>query len=107
MSLPSPAAIAQARTLACELSALVKGLDPGALLPADAVAAVETFSAIKDLAAHAELLAAGAVAAGGGWVGTGEPSAAHWLARTSGVGLGEARDVLATARRLASLPAVD
>src|SRR5215471_9261779 len=107
MSSTVPAALARARVLAGELQSLIEDLDPSVLLAGDARDAVEVFSRIKDLGAHGELLAAGAVAARDAWKASGEPTAAHWLSRTSGVGLCEVRDVLSTAARLASAPAVD
>jgi hypothetical protein len=80
----------------------------GALLSTEdaGFAAVEA-AAIERMAATVEGLAAARAADGGAWKQAGERSAAHRLARSTGTSVGQASETLETARRLATLPAVD
>src|SRR5947208_2016711 len=90
-----------------ELGEFVAGLEPETL-PAEAAAGlVDTFATIETLGAAGKALAARRVAASNLWRGVGERSAAHWLARRSGVSIGSAMSTLETAARLPELPAVD
>ncbi|TML86481.1 MAG: DUF222 domain-containing protein [Actinobacteria bacterium] len=90
-----------------ELREFVAGLEPETL-PAEAAAGlVDTFATIEKLGAAGKALAARRVAASNLWRGVGERSAAHWLARRSGVSIGSAMSTLETAARLPELPAVD
>ena len=78
-----------------------------ALLSAEGAAlAVVEAAAIERMAATVKGLAAARSADIGAWRGAGERSAAHHLARTTGTSVAQAGEVIDTARRLATLPAV-
>ena len=89
-----------------ELRACVKTLDVGGFSDGDALALFEWFAEVERLAAAGKALLAGRVASVGARA-TGERSAEHWLARTTGTSVGAARDTLDTAARLSALPEID
>src|SRR5438309_7981867 len=89
------------------LREIVAGLEPEALSADAAVGLVDTFVSMEKLVAAGKALAARRVAASNLWRGAGERSAAHWLARRSGVSIGSALATLETAARLPELPGVD
>ena len=66
---------------------------------------LEHATAIKNIATTVEALAAARVAESNAWKAAGERSAAHHLAKTTGVGVGTAAAALETAKRLNDLPA--
>jgi Domain of unknown function (DUF222) len=71
----------------------------------DAALVVEDATAIENMAASVKALAAARVAETELWKKNGDRSAAHHLARTTGVSVGRAHETLTTARRLRQLPA--
>src|SRR5947209_2057857 len=78
-----------------------------ALLPCDqAEQAVRVAASIEAMAATVKSLAAARAMAGQSWKDDGERSPAHHLARTTGVSVGQAADMIDTARRLEKLPEV-
>jgi hypothetical protein len=78
-----------------------------ALLPCDqAEQAVRVAASIEAMAATVKSLAAARAVAGQSWKDDGERSPAHHLARTTGVSVGQAADMIDTARRLERLPEV-
>src|SRR5437899_1763540 len=89
------------------LREIVAGLEPERLSADAAVGLVDTFVCMEKLVAAGKALAARRVAASNLWRGAGERSAAHWLARRSGVSIGNALATLETAARLPELPGVD
>jgi hypothetical protein len=89
------------------LREFVAGLEPEVLTADAAVDLVDRFVTLEKLVAAGKALAARRVAASNVWRGAGERSAAHWLARRSGVSIGSAMSTLETAARLPELPAVD
>ena len=89
------------------LREVVAGLEPERLSADAAAGLVDTFATIEKLAGAGKALAARRVAASNLWRGAGERSAAHWLARRSGVSIGNAMATLETAARLPELPGVD
>ena len=95
----------------CDLEAamreIVAGLEPETLSADAAANLVETFATIEKLAGAGKALAARRVADSNLWRGAGERSAAHWLARRSGVSIASAMATLETAARLPELPGVD
>ena len=75
-----------------------------ALLSAEqAATAVAGAAAIERMAATVKSLAAARLADTGAWKASGDRSAAHALARTTGTSVGQASEVIATARRLEDL----
>ena len=80
--------------------------DPSVLSAEQAALAVGEAAAIERMAATIKGLAAARCAAAGAWKQAGDRFAAHHLARTTGTSVGQAGEVLDTARRLGSLPAV-
>lgn len=80
--------------------------DPSVLTAEQAAVAVGDAAAIEKMAATVKGLAAARAAAAGAWKDAGERSAAHHLARTTGTSVGQAAEVIDTARRLEALPAV-
>jgi hypothetical protein len=79
--------------------------DPALVSGADASTVVELCAEIEHLAAGTRMLAAGRVADTGAWRSSGERSAAHWLARAAGTGVGEAVSTLQTSEKLHHLAA--
>jgi Domain of unknown function (DUF222) len=73
----------------------------------DAAKAIEHAAAIKNMAAGIEAMAAARVAATNEWKREGDRSAAHHLARTTGVSITQASDTLKTAQRLSDAPATE
>jgi len=78
--------------------------DAGRISAADAARVVEDAAAIENMAAFVKALAAARVAKTEVWKQDGDRTPAHQLARTTGVSVGQAREMLATARRLQDLP---
>jgi Domain of unknown function (DUF222) len=79
--------------------------DADPISPADAAQVVEDATAIENMAASVKALAAARFAETGLWKQDGDRSAAHHLARTTGVSVGHAQETLTTAGRLQELPA--
>jgi len=80
--------------------------DPSALSGEQAALAVGEAAAIERMAATLKGLAAARSADAGAWKQAGDRSAASHLARTTGTSVTQAAEVLDTARRLQTLPAV-
>lgn len=88
------------------LAAWVVELEPGVYSGDDARALLDVVSRVKRLASAAETLLAARVAETKAWrEGSNDRSAAHWLARRSGITIAEARAKLETAEKLDDLPA--
>lgn len=87
-----------------QLREWVADLEPGLLAGADARELLDVMSDVKRLAGAAELLLAKRVAETDAWEGAGDRSAAHWLARRTGVSVGEAKAKLETVAQLRELP---
>jgi hypothetical protein len=68
---------------------------------------LQSFTKIERVAATGKAMTAKRVADSGSWRADGDRSAAHWMARSTGVPVGEAVGVLETAERVANLPGVD
>jgi hypothetical protein len=89
-----------------ELTAWVADLEPGVFSGEDALVVLERVSAMKRLLGAAETLLAARVAETDAWRDDGaDRSAAHWLARRTGISIADAKAKLSTAERLADLPA--
>jgi len=73
----------------------------------DAAKLVGAFAEIERLAAAGKTLAAGQVERTNGWRAGGHRSAGEWLARETGSSVSVAGEVLATASRVAQLPATE
>ena len=82
------------------------GFDASLLSCEDAASVVAEAAVIENLAATLKGLAAARFAAGEGWKAGGDRSAAAHLARVTGTSVRAAGEVLETARRLDSLPAL-
>ncbi|MDQ2826332.1 MAG: 13E12 repeat family protein [Actinomycetota bacterium] len=78
--------------------------DASFLSTEQAAGAVALASSIEKMAATVKGLVAARAAGGGGWKGTGDRSAAHHLARTTGTSVGQATEAIETAQRLEKLP---
>lgn len=79
--------------------------DAALISAADAVRVVDDAAAIEKMAAAVKSLAAARVADTERWKRNGDRSAAHHLARTTGVTVADASEILRTANRLRDLPA--
>jgi hypothetical protein len=98
-----------ARPLLDLLSALevvVDAVDPGQVPARDAIDLVRVFDRISRVADGAKALAAGRVAESSLWAKGGHRSPAHWVARETGVGVGEAVRLLNLAEAVAAAPVV-
>src|SRR3954453_19625053 len=82
---------------------LASSFDPAVLSCEDAGLAVVEAAAIEAMAATVKALAAVRAGDGDAWKRAGERSAAQHLARSTGTSVGQAKETLQTARRLASL----
>ena len=87
-----------------ELSAYLSGLEPECITTADATELFSLFAELARLGAAGQTLMAARAAKGDAWRRAGHRSAASWMARQSGTGLGEAVGLLETAERLEALP---
>ena len=95
----------QVRSAIAALEELVRDVELGVVDGPGAVTLVELFTKGERLCASGKALAARRVEETGAYRRTGERSAGHWLATQTGVSVGSAMRVLATARALDSLPA--
>ncbi|MCA1846003.1 MAG: HNH endonuclease [Actinobacteria bacterium] len=93
------------RTLREAVGREVEGLEPALIHAPDAARLLAEFSRIEKLASAAVTLLAPRAADSGAWRSAGERSAAHWMARTTGVSVGQAVTTLETGAALAELPA--
>ena len=75
------------------LRQMVRGFDAGSVSVADAVALVDWFAEIERIASAGKTLAAGRAALCEPSRGTGDRSAADWLAKRTGSTVGDARSV--------------
>ena len=80
--------------------------DASLLTCEQAAEAVAEAAAIEKIAATLKGLAAARAAEGGAWKDSGDRSAAHYLARTTGTAVNQAAEWIETARRLEALPAL-
>lgn len=87
------------------LAVWVADLEPGEFSAEDALRLLDVVSGLKRLASAAETLLAARVAPSGLWKDGSDRSAAHWLARRTGMSVAEAKAKLDTAERLDDLPA--
>ncbi|HEV3471974.1 MAG TPA: DUF222 domain-containing protein [Actinomycetota bacterium] len=90
--------------LRARLKDIVRELEPERLTGKSAARLVEEFAAIENLAVAGKTLCAGRVAESGAWQASGEKTAAHWMAKTTGTSVGSAVASIETAARLAELP---
>jgi len=86
---------------------MVRGFDAGSVSVADAVALVDWFAEIERIASAGKTLAAGRAALCEPSRGTGDRSAADWLAKRTGSTVGDARSALDTASNLTRAPETD
>lgn len=87
-----------------QMARWVAELEPGEFSAEDALRMLDVVSDLKRLAGAAETLLAARVAPVGLWKDEADRSAAHWLARRTGMSVAEAKAKLDTASRLADLP---
>ena len=93
------------RQAAALLEGVAADLEPGTLDASGAKQLVDLFTRCERLSVAGRGLAARRVAAAVSWRREGDRSAAHWLARATGVSVGAASRSLQTARELEGLPA--
>ena len=86
------------------VDAVLAGLAPDALHPADAVSLFDEFEKLARRAAAGKALVASRAADASEWARAGHRSAEDWLARKSGTGWREAESLLATSQKLNELP---
>jgi len=99
--------LAELKELRVTLQEIVSKLDPNVLPTSVAVAMVEEFATIGNVADGGKALAGKRVSDSGAWRKNGEKSPAHWMAKKTGTSVGAAVGVLETAARLADLPATE
>ena len=92
------ALVASARTV-------VSSLDVASMTGPEATRSFELFAELERLAAAAKILVAPRLADSDEWAREGHRSAAEWMAKTSGTGVGEAKRVADTAEKIAGLGA--
>src|SRR6266576_802713 len=89
------------------VSALSRDFDASSMSPGQARRALEELGEIRNVVDALILKVGRRIDETGAHAGVGERSAASFVARTLGVRVGDARDVLDTAARLAESPVVD
>jgi len=89
------------------IQSYASGFDASALSPSEALRGLRETIAIKNIVATVEGQLAARVADTELHRTTGDRSAAHLLAKTAGTTVGQAKDAIDTARRLADQPALD
>lgn len=89
------------------LEKVVEKLDPDVLDPRAAVTLMSLLARGEKLCAAGKSLAASQVAASGTWRRSGDRTAAHFVARTTGDLVGETVVAIETAMRIKDLPATD
>src|SRR4051812_15267114 len=87
-----------------QLRSMLRRLDAAVLSGPQAVVLLDWFAEVERLAAAGKALVAARAAETNQWRRDGDRSPEHWLARKSGTTVGAAREALATAERLKSLP---
>ena len=85
---------------------VVRELDPARLSGPDAVRLMEGFAELERLAAAGKSLVAARAVDANQWRGV-DRAPEFWLARTTGISVGAARETLETAERMQALPAVE
>ena len=88
------------------LQALVEAVDPAQAPARDAIDLVRVLDRIGRVAEAAKASAAARVAESSLWSKAGHRSPAHWVARETGIGVGEAVKLLETAEVVAAAPVV-
>ena len=88
------------------LQGFVEAADPGQVPARDAIDLVRVLDRIGRVAEAAKAAAAGRVAESSLWSKAGHRSPAHWVARETGIGVGEAIRLLETAEAVAAAPVV-
>ena len=88
------------------LQGFVEAADPGQVPARDAVDLVRVLDRIGRVAEAAKAAAAGRVAESSLWSKAGHRSPAHWVAKETGIGVGEAIKLLETAEVVAAAPVV-
>jgi hypothetical protein len=88
------------------LQVFVAAVDPGQAPARDAIDLVRVLDRVCRVAEAAKVAAAGRVAESSLWSRAGHRSAAHWMARETGIGVGEAVKLLETADAVAAAPVV-
>jgi hypothetical protein len=92
--------------LVAALQAVVETLDLAQVPARDAIDLVRVFDRISRVAEAAKAAAAVRVAESSLWSKGGHRSPAHWMARETGIGVGEAVKLLETAEAVAAAPVV-
>jgi hypothetical protein len=100
----STVGLGEVRAQETALRELCAALDPDSIPLSDAPAVVASLAVIERLAAGARTRLARRVEESNVWRREGDRSPAHWLARTAGTSLGQARGTLDTSKRLVALP---
>lgn len=92
------------RQAVSEISAYLAQLDPDLVTTTQATELYRLFAELTRLGSAGQMLLSPRVAQSDTWKNEGHRSAASWLAKESGTGLGDAFGSLETAQRLESLP---
>jgi hypothetical protein len=92
------------RRAVSDISAYLAGLEPERITTAQATELFGLFAELTRLGSAGQVLLSPRVAQSDTWKAEGHRSAASWLAKKTGTGLGEAIASLETAERLQSLP---
>ena len=96
-----------AGALGAELIGALRALDPDAVVPEDAVELWRRLDGVERAVAGAKLRLARKVEESGVWRRQGYPTAAHFLARSAGITVGQAKEQLEASEQLAGLGAMD
>ena len=90
-----------------EVAALATSFDPSSISPAEAERVVADATAVVNMLDTIRALAARRAADGGGWRRDGARSPSHDLARKTGAPVSKAKELLAAAEQLSSLPTLE
>jgi hypothetical protein len=103
--MPSPVAFAVPKRAVTDVTAYLADLEPDRITTSQAAELSSLFAELARLGSAGQTLVARRAAQGERWKAEGHRSAASWIARAAGTGLGEAKGLLETGERLERLPA--
>ena len=99
--------LAELQRMVRDVGAMLRGLDPSCLHPADAVALLDGFNALEKCAVAGRTLVADRAADACEWTRHGYRSPEAWLAAKTGTGYRDAQSTLGASAKLAELPALN
>jgi len=103
--MPTAVAFEVPKRAVADVTAYLADLEPDRITTSQATELFSLFAELARLGSAGQTLVARRAAQGERWKTEGHRSAASWIARAAGTGLGEAKGLLETGERLERLPA--